>query len=316
MSGIPTEAYAVSLKNKDELIKSSSGGAFTALSDEFLKNGDAVVCTVYNYEKKTAEFQFVMNTAERDSARGSKYMQSAPGNIYRESVDWLRKNPQKRIFFIGTGCQAAGFRKFIKLHKLDDRVVIADIICHGVPSPLIWKEYASHLERTNNGKISHLQFKDKRNGWLHPTAFVKINGKEIPIKPYVRVFYNKCALRPSCHKCPYATTERETDITIGDYWGIENVMPDFYNEKGISLVLIHTEKGAEIFDLIKKDLDCKKSNVTECLQPNLKSPTEKSTKREEFWKDFQEKGISFIMKKYGEVSFASKVRSKIKRLFK
>lgn len=139
-------------------------------------------------------------------------MQIKLGTIFRNAELWLKTNPEKRLLFVSMGCQAEGFRKFAEIKGFQDRVYIIDIICHGSPSSKLWKEYAHSIEKKAGG----LTFKDKRNGWKTPTAFAMINGNEIPIKDYVKVFYNRCALLLSCHKCPFATTERKTDITIGD----------------------------------------------------------------------------------------------------
>lgn len=306
--------YAVRLKDKEALMKSSSGGAFTAISDVFLNRGDAVVCSVYNYEKHRTEFRLFTEKENRDEARGSKYMQSRPGEIFSECVKWLRKNPEKSILFVGTGCQADGFRKYVETIGLRERTFIVDIICHGVPSPKIWREYVCSLERKFQGVSSNLTFKDKRKGWKQPTAVVTINRKEVSLKEYVKVFYNQCALRPSCHECPYATTERKTDMTIGDFWHIEEKIPDFYDYAGNSLILIHTNRGIELFDEIKEALDYRLSNTKECWQKNLEYPTPMSAQRAIFWKDYKNNGVDYIMNKYGTVSLGVRVMNKIKKI--
>ena len=242
---VKTKVYAGRLKDRASLLRSSSGGAFVALSDCFLDNGDAVVCAVYNYEDHATEFQLIENREERDKSIGSKYMQSKPGKIYKIAEDWLINHPEKRLLFVGMGCQADGFRKFAEMKGFRERVWIVDIICHGSPSPRLWKEYAESVEK-KYGKITYLTFKDKRNGWKAPTAYVTAGGQEHLIKDYVKVFYNQCALRLSCYECPYATTERKTDMTIGDFWHIEETIPDFYDEKGNSIFLIHTDRGEPI----------------------------------------------------------------------
>lgn len=310
---IDTIVYAGRLKDKSALMSSSSGGAFTALSDFFLKNGNAVVAAIYNYENHTAEFQMILNKNQRERAKGSKYMQSKPGDIYREAYHWLMENPEKELLFVGMGCQSDGFRKFSEIKGIRDRVYIVDIICHGSPSPKLWREYAESIQE-KDGEITYLTFKDKRNGWKFPTAYVKVNGAEKSIKDYVKVFYNRCALRPSCYECPYATTERKTDITIGDFWHIEETIPDFYNPNGNSLFLIHTNRGEELFEKIQGDLNCRLSNTTQCWQANLEAPTKKSEQREEFWNDYQRKGIDFVMKKYGTVSMKTKIQNKLLRI--
>ncbi len=306
-----TVVYAGYLKDQTVLVKSSSGGAFFALSEYFLDEGNAVVATVYNYEKQLAEFQLILSKDDRDRAMGSKYMQSKPGKIFQDSYQWLIDNPQKKLLFVGMGCQADAFRRFCELKGLRERVWIVDIVCHGVPSPKLWNEYAMALQKKYNGCITYLTFKDKRNGWMAPSAYVKINDREYFIRDYVKVFYNRCALRPSCYKCLFAKIERKTDITIGDFWGIDKVMPDYYNEEGNSLFLIHTNRGKILFEKIKNDLNCRESNTKQCWQPNLESPTKKSEFRDAFWKDYNREGISYIMKKYGTVPLRTKVKNKL-----
>lgn len=144
--------------------------------------------------------------------------------------------------------------------------------------------------------------------------YVKVNGAEKPIKDYVKVFYNRCALRPSCYECPYATTERKTDMTIGDFWHIEETIPDFYDPNGNSLFLIHTNRGEKLFEKIQGDLDYRLSNTTQCWQANLEAPTQKSEQREEFWNDYQKKEIDFVMKKYGTVPMKTKIKNKLLRI--
>lgn len=307
---IDTVVYAGRAKDKNVLLNSSSGGAFTVISDIFLQYGNAIVCSIYDYKSYTTRFMLITDKRKRDSARGSKYMQSKPCNIYKESSEWLLRNPTKKLLFIGVGCQADGFRRFAELKGFRSRVYIVDLICHGSPSPKLWREYADSIEWKADGKITYLTFKDKRNGWNHPTAVAVINNKEVLIKDYVRVFYNSCALRPSCHVCPYATTERKTDITIGDFWHIEKTIPDFYDPDGTSLFLLHTNRGEELFNNIKGNLDYRLSNTEQCWQANLEAPTPMSEHRQVFWMDYQRKGIDYVMKKYGSASLKNKIRNK------
>jgi len=308
---VDTKAYAIRLKNEKELNSSSSGGAFTALSDVFINNGGAVISSVYNYQTFQTEFMLYDNIEMRDTARGSKYMQSYLLNIFNDAIKWL-KNNEGSLLFIGVGCQADGFRKFIELKGLRERVLIVDIICHGSSSPMIWRDYAKMKD-----PFTDLTFRDKRNGWKKPTAHISVNGKEKSVQDYLTIFYNKCALRPSCYECPYATIKRNVDLTIGDYWGIEKALPDFEIGNGVSLILVHTEKGQEIFEAIKDKVEWSESNTADCLQPNLIKPTERSTRREEFWADYQNGGISFILKKYApQPSFLRRCVRKAKRILK
>ena len=295
--------YALRLKNKIELKESSSGGAFTAFSDVFLEEGNAIVSAIYNYQSNQMEFMLYTSKKERDNARGSKYMQAYPMNSFQEAESWIKKN-NKKLLFIGTGCQAEGFRKFAEIKNIREKTLIMDIICHGTPSPKFWKKYI-------NKNIEYLTFKDKRNGWKSPTAYVLSKGKQESITDYVSLFYKNYTLRPSCYSCPYTTLHRNIDITIGDFWGIDKVMPEFYSKEGNSLVLVHTEKGNDLFELVKDTVEWKESNEVDCLQPNLLRPTEKPLDREKFWDDFHKKRITSMIKKYTETSLLAKIKKKL-----
>lgn len=311
-----TKVYAARIKDRSVLLNSSSGGMFTALSDSVLSNFGAVACSIYNYKERRTEYKLITDIPQRDEARGSKYMQSNPLNIFDECVMWLKNNPDKKLLFVGTGCYAAGFKSFIKTKGLEQRTYIVDLICYGAPSPKLWGEYAAYLEKRCGGISSNLNFKDKRNGWNTPTAVMKINGEEVFLKEFTRFFNTNCALRPSCYKCPYATIKRSTDMTIGDFWGIENALPDFYDKNGNSLVLIHTQKGEELFKSVEEKIDFSESTVEDCLQPNLQRPTSMPDKRTVFWQDYSKQGIEYMIKKYGTSSFVNRVKSKIKRILK
>lgn len=309
-----TIVYAARLKDHKLLKESSSGGIYIALANHYIESGNAVVSSVYDYEKKELSFKLMTSVEQCKNARGSKYFQSDSSNIYNVAFNWLEENQEKKLIFFGTGCQAAGFIEFAKAKGISNRLVVVDIICHGGASPKIWSDYAASLEKKYSGEITYITFKDKRNGWKTPTAYAVINGKEILIKDYVRLFYSRCILRPSCHICPYATVERDSDVTIGDFWGIDQVMPAFYSFDGTSLVLIHSQKGKNLFKEIMPVLDYKQSSVNDCLQPNLVVPTPKNKKRDVFWIDYKRKGIDFIIKKYGSIDVCSRVKSKFHKV--
>lgn len=310
-----TEVYGGRLKDKAALLASSSGGAFVALSDVFLRNGDAIACSTYNFETQQQEFRIITDVLGRNQARGSKYMQSIPGDIFKEAELWLIHHPEKKLFFIGMGCQVAGFQKYAEMKGFLERVIVVDIICYGLPSPQIWREYAESLTKSK-GRISALNFKDKRNGWKKPTAFAVIDNEEYSLREYVKVFYNRKELRLSCHKCPYTTTERYTDITIGDFWHIEDKIPNQYDKMGTSLFLVHTEKGKKLFEAAKPSLHWFESNTSDCWQTHLEKPTSMAAGREKFWEDYYTHGIDFVIQKYGNERFMDKVKRKARETLK
>lgn len=288
--------YAAFLKNEEQLLNSSSGGMFTALSDVFLDNQDIVVCATYNSRSDQVEYVMVYDKHIRDKCRGSKYIQSIPSEIFRHVEKYLIENPQKKVLFFGTGCQAAGFINFMEMKKLRQRVIVVDIVCHGAPSPKIWKDYIQIIKNNLGGEVEYLSFREKRMGWENSSSLVKIGEKEINLTRYKKYLYGPMTLRPSCYKCPFATVNRVTDITIGDFWGIKENYPEMHNPKGVSVVLVHTELGMALFEKSMHSLNWKETDIDKSLQPNLVHPTSKSSLRDLFMKDYVVHGIDFILK--------------------
>lgn len=303
-----TKAYAVKLKDKNAIKKSSSGGAFVALATKVIDEGGAVVSTIYNYDYHVNEFTLITDQEDIFKSQGSKYMQAYPNEIYHRAWEWIKEHPRKMLLFVGMGCQADGFRKFCEQKNVREQVLIVDIICHGVPSPKVWKDYI------NNQVYDYVNFRDKKDGWDRSRALVSYHGKKKLIRDFMGVYGTLCPIRPSCYECAYSTTERKSDITIGDYWGINQVMPDFYSSDGVSLLLIHSLKGQMLFEKIKETVEWRESNVEDCLQPNLVRPTERPANRDEFWRDYNTNNISYILKKYVGVTAMTKLKSKVKIL--
>ena len=310
-----THIYAAKVKDSNTLFSSSSGGMFSVLSDLFFERNDSVVSCVYSYEKNAVCFSFLEDQSIRNEARGSKYIQAETGNTFREIIRWLSRNSKNNMLVVGTGCQIAGLDLLLKEKRLRDRVVLVDLICHGAASPGLWKNFLCKVEKENGGKIHYLTFKNKRNGWENPSVFVKIKDKEVSIKSYADWFYMGWTLRKSCYQCPYTRIDRHSDLTIGDFWGIQNVMPDFYDKMGVSLVITHSPKGEKIFQKITKSIEYCESNRIDCLQPRLKVPPICPKNREKFWQDMKKKGLDYCEKRYFE-NYNIPMSQKIKNLMK
>lgn len=313
-----TLVFAVKHKNKDVIYNSSSGGMFTALTDVFLNNNNAIASCIYDYKDDSVKFKVYTDSNCRNSARGSKYIQATIGKGFLDVENWLLQNPQKKLIAFGTGCQMHGLSKYLTLKKLRNRVILVDLICHGVTSPGLWNDYLNY--KGVKGKLQYISFKDKRNGWYNPTSFIRVSGKEILINEYIDWFYDSISIRKSCYNCPYTKIDRETDITIGDFWGIEKNYPDFADEAGASLLLVHSQKGLDIFEKIKPEIDFIECTKDSCLQPRLISPTNIPKNREKFWNDVNNKGIEYCLKKYkskeDSICFFRKIFRKAKKRFK
>ena len=197
-----------------------------------------------------------------------------------------------------------------------------DIICHGVPSPNVWMDYVAYIEKKNSAKIRVVNFRDKSiSGWsAHEESFIFDNGIKKQYSVYSCLF-NKCILfRPSCAKCPYTNFKRPSDLTLGDFWGWERVSSTFNQDnKGCSLVLVNTEKGKNIFDVVKERLNYIFTTKELCVQPNLQAPTVFDQEWLAFERLYMQEGFLAILKKYGgtkRIFILYRVLKKIRNILK
>lgn len=310
--------YAVKHKQNSIVKQSSSGGVFTALSDYFILHGNAIASSVYLCDEKAVSFSIYKDKDSRDDARGSKYIQAETGEAFKRICEWLAFHPQQEMMVVGTGCQIAGLDLLLKEKQLRERTVLVDLICHGVSSSKLWKDYSKELEKDKSGHISYLTFKNKDNGWKKPSAFVVINDKRESIKSFSEWFYSGWILRESCYQCPYTKVERTgSDITIGDYWGVDVVKPEFYDKYGVSLVILQNEKGKNYFDRIKNDVYFEEVSKDMCSQPRLVAPASRPLNRDRFWEDMRKYGIKYCSEHYTEkstVSWKRRLKNIIKKV--
>lgn len=249
---------------------------------------------------------------ECDAFRGSKYVQSDMGTIYKEVADTLSSGQQ--LLFSGTPCQVAGLKEYLKSHRVDTtRLLTVDLVCHGAPSPKIWADYISALEKKYHSDVETYTFRDKSVGWRGYHVRVGLaNGDSIAqnnlTQSFAVIFGKEVMLRPSCFYCPYASMERCGDVTIGDFWGIEGIDKDFSDNKGISMVLVNTPKGEKMFSAIRPELNVKEYPSDVLTQPNLRKPTDFSLDYDAFWNDYDSKGYLYVAKKYGGYGILRKFR--------
>jgi len=306
---LPTpDVYAV--KHKEEAIRmsSTSGGAFTAISDYVLEN-DGVVYGVSFDENMNVVHQKARNTEERNRFRGSKYVQSDLNNVYLEIKGYLQDG--KKVLFTGTPCQTAGLKRYLACVNTE-KLILVDIVCHGTPSPLMWRENLNFINNKRGREIIGYNFRDKLVAWRGANVIVQFKDKSITnsclVKTFTNLYFSHNISRECCNICKYTNLSRPSDITIADYWGIEKTMPDFDDNKGVSLVLINTFKGQGLFDVIKEDFIYVKSRTNDCLQPQLQYPAPKSDQRNQFWNDYYSRGYEYVIKKYAGYDISSRVK--------
>ena len=291
-------------KEAEELAASQSGGAFAAISDAVLEQGGIVCGAAFN-DDFSVSHRLARSKEERDAFRGSKYVQSSMGGCISEIRDELDNG--RTVLFSGTPCQVNGL---ISVTGERDNLITVDIICHGVPAPKVWEEYLSLAEKEAGSPVSEASFRDKgRFGWhIHRETFTFADGVTADSRSYADLFYKHLMLRPSCSACTFNSTSRISDITIGDLWGWQEAAPEMNpDDKGLSLVLLNTEKGRKLWEKCSARMDCKEVDIAKCLQRPLSERVDISPLAEGFEKDFQSTGIEYVLKKYGDRNLQSRM---------
>lgn len=317
----------IAFKNtEEETIKSSSGGAFIALCKAFEdKYGiDNVRFFGANLQKDMTTRHTMAITAEQcRKFQGSKYVRSEIGKIYEKVIAEL--NTGKWVLFSGTPCQVASLKQYVitRLYTLD-RLFTIDVICHGAPKKNVWDKYKGWLEKRENSKLIDYSFRYKPEGWKAYPAYAKFaNGKTLINTPetsvYSKLHLNGYSMPKGCFSCPFACESRESDITLGDFWGIERITTHIPYRTGVSLVLCNTKVGEEIVKLLDQgyvETYYYQINDKRYLdeQHNLKAPTEQPALYDSFWDDFSKIPFEEVAIKYAGFGKKYKLKHIIKKI--
>ena len=298
-------AYACYNVDKEVRLSSSSGAIFSSLAEWVLEQQGIVFGVTMSEDCYSAEFISVTSREDLVKLRGSKYLQATVGNTYRCVKSKLTSG--KLVLFSGTGCQVNGLKSF--LGKEYDNLICVDVICHGVPSPALWHEYAEYQERKINGKLKSVNFRCKDNSWIDfgmkeiINHIPEGNSKKLFISkdtdPYMQMFLKNYCLRPSCYEC-VAKEVKTSDLTIADFWGINNVAPEMNDGVGTSLVLVRTRKGENIFKSINTGIQLKSVTYEEGVRSNpaeYKS-CDRPFQRDMFFYDMNSKSFEELEKLY------------------
>lgn len=312
----PIKVIGAKLKNKQKLSESQSGGAFTAIAEYFLNKEGIVYGCGMNSELK-AVYKRISSISDLKQLKGSKYVQAEMGNALK--LVKMDIDAGRLVLFSGTPCYVLAAKNYLKGNKNIRNLYTIDLICHGVPSPLIYQKYLSELEEKAGEKIKTFIFRDKqRGGWnTHIERIVYNSNKEEIRNDYTKLFYTNLSLRPSCGKCKFARIERISDFTIGDFWGIQNKYPDFIYKNGVSVIFLNTEQSLNIFSEVENELEIIDTSIENALQPNLQNASHIPKLRRFFWRDFEKKGVLYCARKWPIIiDTPQKAKTMLKTLLK
>ena len=294
---LPKDVLIAKHSDNDVYLASQSGGGFTAISDMILSQNGIVYGAVLNNKLELCHVRAV-TTEERDKMRGSKYIQSYIGDVYQELLQDLKSG--RKVLFTGTPCQVAGILKFINTKKVDtSNLYTVDILCHGVPSILLWRDLKKYYENKYQGQVAQMVLQETPKS-KRPTHCYLINDKIVSDELHRKLYYSNLALRESCYHCEYTSTNRVGDFTIGDAWGVKVKEPAFFDERGVSLIMFNTDKALQFKESIKQTMNTEEVSLNDYVQQCMMKPAAPKRSPEGFWKDYKSRSFTYIIQKYAK----------------
>lgn len=293
-----TEGYIIRYKDEEIVKESTSGGAFTAFADYLMTKGYTVYGAGYDSDMHVV-CKMASKPEELKEFRGSKFVQSHLGTTFQRIKRQLSRN--EKVLFTGTPCQVAGLINY--LGGKPENLICMDFVCRGVPSPGLWKNYVIMMENKYGSKMTSARFKHKTYGYHATTMKVEFaNGKvwygSGRVDPMMKAFVKELASRPSCHACAFKSVERQSDITMFDCYEFSSVTHLKDDNKGYSSLLIHTDKGKNIFNMIMDIVDVYPVAIDKLISKNgvmIENSAKPNPKREQFYKFASQYPIDIAM---------------------
>lgn len=325
------ESYAAVNKNKEQLGKSSSGGMFSAIAGNAIKNDTYVCGANLSFKDNKAIVKHILINGEKDISllQGSKYVYSVASDGFEEVLTMLKNG--NRVLFSGTPCQVDAVKSLAGSKYQNDLYTI-DIICHGVPSQQLFNDYLELESQKRKLSITNFVFRNKKYGWGLDGDILgnTFDGKNVShhIEPdtssYYHYFLEGDIYRDSCYNCPYAQKNRTGDITIGDYWGVEKydsaLMKEnggiFSGKDGVSCVFINTDKGKKLWESCADVIDSRAvefDNVA-IINTQLNKPASYSHMRQRLLTAYIDSGYKGIQKIFFTWRIKRKIKSVIKKI--
>lgn len=310
-------AYAAFTNDEKVRHESSSGGIFSEIAKYVLQSGGVVFGCAMSEDCKKARHIMIEKPEDLKYLRGSKYLQSEIGGTYRETKEVLKR--QRLVLYSGTPCQIAGLKAYLGNNTYNNLLTV-DVICHGVSPQLVWENYLCTLENKFSANADTVSFRNKLYGWKNFNLSCSFkNGLEYHGKVgydlFLRGFVSDYYLRESCYNCKFKGKNIQSDITLGDFWGIDNVLPEINDDKGVSVVLVHSEKGQSAINSISNKIKLFEVSEQNALASNpafYKSVTPNGV-RHAFFRDLNKKKPVF--KKYCGSTLYSRILRKFYSAF-
>lgn len=314
----PQNVYAAKNPNETIRMNSSSGGIFTILAERIINTGGVVFGACWD-DEWNIKHDYAECIDDLAQFRSSKYLQSVIADTYIKAEYFLKAG--REVMFTGTPCQIAGLKHFLR--KEYDNLLTVEVICHSVPSLGVWQQYLTEKLQTlgwNKSDIQHISFRDKKTGWKtysfvienrNGNIFTELSSKNAFMRGFLADLYT----RPSCHACPAKQLRSGSDITLGDFWGIESLMPEIDNDKGVSAIIVNSYKGKESLHNIKVELQEVQYNELTTRNPALVKSFPITPKRTEFFKEdgstFEEKVTRLAKEPFSMRTLAYRIVQKI-----
>jgi coenzyme F420-reducing hydrogenase beta subunit len=313
------EVFGVKNKDADVVKNSTSGGVFTVLSDAVLDKGGVIFGAKYD-ENLRVIHAAAKTKDERDKFRGSKYVKSYLGKSFSEVRELLAAG--RYVMFSGTPCEIDALNIYLRKNGVsDDKLITVDFVCHGTPSAGIFASYIDYIEKKTGKKAAGYNFRSKAKGWgTIIQEIIYTDGTSETDSELSRIFYDlfsdSIILRQTCCECKYTDIKRVSDLTMADFWGIEREHPDFADKRGVSMLLVNSEKGQKLWDSVKEQTLFIKSTEEAALRchRNLSKPFENHKKSRKFKRIYEEKGFAEAIARVKPFTVSERLKRRLKNI--
>lgn len=312
----PDKVFAVKNLDQQERLRSSSGGVFLPLAREIVRRGGVVFGVEFAPDFRSARHAFASDNEGILRFSGSKYLQSDTGDAFLRAKEFLESGIP--VLYTGTPCQIAGLKHYLR--KDYGNLFTVDLVCHGVPSPMVWRKYLDSLSLKD---ISWVDFRDKCTGWKRFSLVVKDGSGNVLFSEreddnvYMQGFLKNLYLRPSCYRCPSRRGRSGSDLTIADYWGVKKYYPYFDDNDGVGLVLVNTARGLSLFESVRFESIETAYHEAIAKNPAIERNFTQLAGRETFFERLpSSRNVSKLIGRFTREPFKKRFSKKMKRFFR